>query len=686
MKVKSHTVNRKFNMSKMLLLFALLPMITACLIVSIMLASKSSNEVKTATSNSMLSVVKGIGSGFDDFYGNGEEVLRSFTKAPIVKAYLSDPTNEKLAAEAQAYTVDFYNSLDGWEGIYIADWNSQVLTHPAPPVIGKVMREGERLIQLQDAMLAADNGVYNVGIISSPASGELIISMYAPVYGDDGNPLGYVGAGTFIAGKAAGLSDVSSLNLGTAYVYFVDKEGTMLHHPNVEKIGQPVENEVVKGLVSRMQAGEHPEPDCVEYLYKGAMKYASYYVGKNENYIAVLTADEDEVLAECRSVTKTAASIVIVLVIAFALLAFYVSKIVAKPLGKVADAMIETSKGSLNADVNIKSTIYETSNLIEATKTLQTNLVEIINNVKNTSEAVNDSAGTVADMASSSADGCEQVNEAVDELAQGSFSIAESCTELAGEVNSMSQCCDEISEEVAILTEASNNIQTANDEAKAYMQQALAASDKSGDSANEIADIILETNERISDINQAVELILNIADQTNLLSLNASIEAARAGEAGRGFAVVASEISSLATQSSESANTIQNIAHRITEISAESVKRAQEIKQIIADQRACISDTNSKFGVLSEQVDNSLESIAAISKKVDVLSGVKNTINENVSDLSAISEESAASTEESTATISTISQSVVDISNSSEELKTLAEQLTEQVSFFYVEE
>lgn len=671
----------KFDMNKLLLLFSLLPLFLGGIILCTLLVNKSSDEVKNATSNSMLALIEGTGTGFDHYFSTTEETVVGFTKAPIVLEYLKNPEDEKLAEAAQKYTVEYFGSLNGWEGIYIADWNSKVLTHPAEPVIGRVMREGDALESLRNSMLSSGE-VYDTGIITSPASGELIISLYAPVY-DGETPIGYVGAGAYVKDIAELYSDTSSLNLDTAYTYFVDKDGIMIYHPNQEKIGTPVENEVVSGLVSQMQSGQHPAPECVEYRYNGELKYAAYYVGVNENYISVLTANEDDVLSGCKDVTLIATIIFAALFILFAFLAIVLSKKISRPISSIANAMLETSEGSLTADTDVTSIVYEVKELIFATKTLQDKLKNIIGNVKTTSDTVNGSAFSVADMASLSADSCMQVNSAVDELAQGSMSIAESCAELALEVNTMSQCCDDISEEVASLTNASQEIQKANDEAKDYMKIALDASEKSAISANEIADIIIETNEKIREIYQAVDIILSIASQTNLLSLNASIEASHAGDAGRGFAIVASEISSLAVQSSSSANMIQKIVNTITEISAKSVEHANEIKKIIEEQHACITNTNIKFDALSQQVDSSIESIKTISGKVTVLDNVKVTINSNVSELSAISEESAASTEQSTASINSISQSVLDISTSSDELKTLADKLSEQVSFFH---
>ena len=670
----------KLSMNILLLLFSLIPMIVVSIVLSVLLVNKSTSEVEGATINSMLALIEGTGTGFDQYFQTTEDTVVAFSKSPVVLEFLKNPNDAELAKEAQAYTVDFFGALKGWEGIYIADWNSQVLTHPAEPVIGRVMREGDALESLRNSMLNAGD-IYDTGIITSPASGELIISLYAPVYDGD-TPVGYVGAGAYVKDIADSLSNVSSLNLSSAYTYFVDRNGTMIYHPDESKIGNPVENEVVKGLVAKVGAGEVPVPATTKYKYKGENKFAAYYVGHGGDDITVITGDEKDVLDGCNDVTVVATIIVVICYILFGALAVLLSKKVSKPLSKVTDAMLETSKGSLTADTNISTVVKETGELVLAAKTLQDNLVGIIGSVKDTSSTVNDSAVIVADMASLSADSCEQVNMAVDELAQGSMSIAESCSELASEVDIMSQCCDEISEEVNNLNNASNEIRTANNEAKKQMQTALSASEMSEQSANQIADIIMETNDRVSEINRAVELILNIASQTNLLSLNASIEAARAGEAGAGFAVVASEISSLALQSSQSANTIQGIVERITEISKQSVDKAKDIKKTIAEQHECISDTNAKFEVLAEQVDSSLESIKVISGKVDSLNSVKSSITSNVSDLSAVSEESAAGTEQSTASINSISQSVLDISSNSEKLKSLAGQLTEQVSFF----
>ena len=251
----------KLNMYSTLVMFALIPMIVAVAVLLIINLNKSSSEIGGLSNNSMLSTVQSIGAGVDNYFATSEETVRSFATAPIVKECLMNPDDPEIQAKAQQYTVDYFSQLDGWEGIYIATWETEVKTHPVDAVVGRVMREGDALKFLQDSMLAAGD-ILDLGIIVSPASGQNIISMYCPVYDGD-TPIGYVGAGSFVQGIAQKYSDVSALGLDSAYLYIVDNEGTMLYHPDESKIGNPVENEVVKGLVEAIQAGQHPEPDSV---------------------------------------------------------------------------------------------------------------------------------------------------------------------------------------------------------------------------------------------------------------------------------------------------------------------------------------------------------------------------------------------------------------------------------------
>lgn len=670
----------RFDFNKIILLFATVPLLCGVIILSIVLIGTSSKEVKTVTNDSMKSLVDDTGVGVDHYIALGEETLQTFVTAPIVMEYLKNPEDAELAAKAQQYTVDFFNSLEGWEGIYIADWNSKVLTHPAPPVVGKVMREGDRLKELQDAMLEAE-GVYNVGIITSPASGELIVSMYLPIY-DGKKPIGYVGAGTYISDTAALYADVSGLNLESAYTYFVDKEGIMIAHPNEEKIGSPVENEVVKGLIAEMQAGKHPETACVQYKYKGTNKYAAYYVGVNESYIAVLTADEDDVLANVNAIRNVAIVLSVIVLIVFIIVAMCVSKIVVKPLNRVVKAIKDTANGDMNADTNIHSITYETIEIIDSAQTLQKVLQDIIGQTKDISEKLNSGAETVTDLSDRGLDSTTQISNAMEELADGAMNMAKSVQSVNEKLIVMGNAIDDITANAEELEDSSNQIKLANAEAVTYISKVADSSEKSVSAVQDINQQIMETNEAVDRIKNASEMISDIASQTNLLALNASIEAARAGEAGKGFAVVATEIKNLSDQSNQSVAEIQSIISEIVQKSEKSVRLSVEVAQLITKEKEYIKETQDKFDLLNREIGLSLEEIASISDKVDTLNDSKDIIMGAVTELGAISEENAASNEEVSASVHEITAAVENIATNASETKGDADQLKQTINYF----
>lgn len=375
-------------------------------------------------------------------------------------------------------------------------------------------------------------------------------------------------------------------------------------------------------------------------------------------------------------------TVAIICVILFVIIALILVRRITKPITICADSIGKIANGDTGVTVNTSSSVRETLQLVSAAKLLQSTLADIIGKTKSISDSLNSESEAISSMSKSSSEGTSQIAFAIQDLAQGASSLADNVQSINQQAITMGQSIETIAANASELSASSSNIRTANADASEYITKVAGSSGKTVDAVQSISKQIEETNEAVEKIKNAVEMISNIADQTNLLALNASIEAARAGDAGRGFAVVASEIGSLSEQSNSSANEIRQIVDDIVVKSAQSVALSTEVAELITEERKYIEETQNKFKVLNQEIDTSVNGINSITQKIDALEEVKNTIISSVSDLSAISEENAASNEEVSASITSIVDAIESMSQSAEHTYSRSKELNETVSYF----
>ena len=273
----------------------------------------------------------------------------------------------------------------------------------------------------------------------------------------------------------------------------------------------------------------------------------------------------------------------------------------------------------------------------------------------------------------------EQVDKAVSEIAEGASSQAGETQKATENVITIGNMIEEASQEVKDLNEMASGMQNSNQVAIGILQELGSVNEQTRNSIGDIARQTVTTNESASKIREVTGLITEIAEETNLLSLNASIEAARAGDAGRGFAVVASQIQKLADQSSSSAKQIEEIVDRLISDSEQAVATMDQVKAIISKQSEDVERTGNAFGEVSEGIKNSMSVIQSISEKVRTMDEARVNVVDTVQNLTAIAEENAASTQESSASVTSITGIAVNIEQSSGDLKQIAMDLDEDM-------
>ncbi len=630
------------------------------LILWLTVSSRISSMVENDITNQMIDAVESRAAIINDYVASAEEYMTAFALSSEVRNLLGSPEDPALLQKGQKYTEDFAAVKGIFEGLYIATPDTYILTHTSQDAIGITTREGDSLKEFQSTILAKPQ-LTNLGIMKSPGTGSMILSMYYPLF-DGKGCIGYVGAGVYASRLMDALLNLEIEGLpNSEYVFLNVDTGTYLYHEDESLLNTETSDAGYQEIIQRIKNNGDTQAGTYSYQdEQGIEQLVVYKYLQERNWVFMVHDNEAEVYGNVTNVRNTigilcaavaAVIILITLLILYRegrelmameksirrlgnlelsadqeLTPFFGRKdeigMIAQTIHHVCDCLRKTiddvgrilgemANGNIAVDVEVNEDYYigDFQELLESLKSIRSHLMEVMRNITQVANQVDSGANQVSAGAQALSDGTMQQQLSMNGLVANVTDITEQIQ------NSTARCSN-----------ASNLVDRATGyaaEADTKMEQLIDATRNLDQSSEQIGSII--------------KTIEDIAFQTNIIALNASVEATHAGEAGKGFSVVSEEVRSLAAKSAEAARTTNTLIGR----SIHDIKTGTESTDLAISAVQIINECIQSIKTLMDEI-----SVASVQQSEMIIS-VENRIKE----VSKVIEANSTAAEES-ATIS----------------------------------
>lgn len=601
----------------------------------ILLMIVSKNTINSNTQSTVLDLVESYGLMIEKTVDNINESMNYFTSSHQVLEFITSNENKQDILE----NINEYVSRDNAiEDLSILDKNGIVLISSNSSLIGNNL-SNETYIANTISKTASTQS----GIIESSSTKNFVIKFANPVVSNSNELTGIVLATVNLEKISSSINNVDVLNTESGYAYMVDEAGNMIYHPTASKIGIPVENSIIKEVVKRIQNGEKLDKEVVTYDYNNAIKYAGYKIIPQNNWVFVITADQNEVLKPINDMTLESLKSSIFIAFLLVIIGYLFSLTLTRPINSITKVVKRTASLDLTADKSYhkymkkSDEIGQMSNAIhEMRKTIR----QMINNIDEASKNISDNALSLNKIANDVNESTNDNSATAQQLSAGMEQTAAATEQINDEVTNIQDGTKEISDKTSVGNNLSSELTQRAVKLKKDTLISSDASKKIYEVVKNNTEEAIEQSKEVENIGILAKSIMEIADETSLLSLNASIEAAKAGEMGKGFAVVASEIRKLADESTQIVNNITDVVQKVVnavENITENSKQTLEFldKKVLKDYDnfVKISTQYSDDAILlNETMDTIYESTNKLEENIQVISDSIAMVNATITE------------------------------------------------------
>ena len=653
-------------------------------IVSYVLAS---NAITSSYTESSMSAIEKTADYYNLMFSNVKATATDLANNATIQEYYSGTYASDSVSEGSTYT-----SLK-------SNLSSTALANKAIAGIYIIGSYGKGMYTSSSKLL--DTGEYNN--LKASAEGKYIDANKTGWFTNREYMDGTVGVNACAVSYGRQLTGTSRKSVGYMFVdmdksYFTDPLTSFdLGADSIIAVVAPDKGEIVTSNYLDIEDGK--SYISTEAFYQEALEseeeFGNTYVnynGKNQLFFYDKTDDGFMVCAliprsEIVSKAMTIGIVTIPIVIIAALIAVLIGGFMATSIDKSISNIVKNlglaAEGDFTVSVSVNSN-DEFKNLADSTNGMIGNVKSLIEKTKNVSGKVDISSEVVTQSAAQLLSETQEITAAIEEIEKGVVQQAEDSEDCLRQM-------DDLSDKINVVSESSDKIAAITEETTGIVNTGITSIEELKENANstveithQVIDEILGLQKSSKEIGKIIGAINEIADQTNLLSLNASIEAARAGDAGRGFAVVAAEIRKLAEQSVGSANEIRKIVENINGKTNDTVKIAKRAEDIVDVQGRSLENAAQVFTDIRNQFDELVGNLENITGEIEKIADAKAMTIDAIQNISAVSQETAAAAEEVTETANRQLNAVEELNAASKNLTSNANDLSEAIDLFKI--